>query len=66
MSTVIRNVSKEFSFDEFKKSELFKKCSESFYKQPENPGPDSSILEYRELSDEEVMFAINSITEIFK
>lgn len=57
---------KEFSFDEFKKSELFKKCGESFDKQPENPGPDSSRLEYRELSDEEVMFAINSITEIFK
>lgn len=36
---------KEFSFDEFKKSELFKKCSESFYKQPENSKLDSDTFE---------------------
>lgn len=57
---------KEFSFDEFKKSELFKKCGESFDKQPENPGINSCRLDYRELSDEEVSFAINTVTEIFK
>lgn len=57
---------KEFSFDEFKKSELFKKCGESFDKQPENPGPDSDTFEIRELSEEEVMFALDTIAEQFK
>ncbi len=57
---------KVFSFDEFKNSELFTKCGESFDKQPENPGPDSCVLKYRKLSDDEVLFAINTITEIFK
>ena len=60
------NNEKLFSFDEFKKSELFLKCGESFDKQPENPGPNSSTLEYRDLSDEEISFAINTITELFK
>lgn len=57
---------KEFSFDEFKKSELFKKCGESFYKQPENPELDSDTFEIRELSEEEIMFALDTILEQFK
>lgn len=54
----------KFSFDEFKKSEIFKKWQE-YEAQEYNPYPYDKI-EHVELTDEEVEFALDYICSMFR